>query len=286
MILVTGATGNIGSVVLERLAEVGQKVRVLARDPAKLAGKLEKFGGTIEVVKGDLASPETLDAAFAGVDKAFVVATGPELPELAGNAFDAAKKAGVKHIVFVSSWTTVNEPGTQIGRWHVEAEAKLKASGVAWTILQPGAFASNTLWWAKSIKEQGAIFLPTGDGKTVPIDPRDIADVAVMALTSPGHENKEYLLTGPEALSAPEQLAKIGAAIGRPLRFVDVPPDAAREGMLKAGRPEVMVNAMLEAMTLVRAGRGSWVISTVERLLGRKARTFDDWLESNVEAFR
>jgi uncharacterized protein YbjT (DUF2867 family) len=278
MILVTGATGNIGSAVLEKLVEAGQPVRVLARDPAKL----EKHGGAFEIVKGDLARPETLDAAFAGVDKLFLLATVPDLPKLAGHAIDAAKKAGVKHVVFVSSSAM---PRIQIGRWHAEAEAKLKASGIAWTILQPGAFASNTLWWVGSIKAQGAVFQPWGDGKVAPIDPRDIADVAVKALTSPGHEDKVYVLTGPEAVSAADELAKIGAAIGRPLRFVDVPEDAVREAMLKAGSPEIMVDALLEAMALVKTGYGSEITETVEQILGRKARTFDEWLKDHVKAF-
>jgi uncharacterized protein YbjT (DUF2867 family) len=282
MILVTGATGNVGGAVLEQLVGAGHKVRALVRDPAKLG----ELGSKVEVVKGDLSKPETLDAAFAGVDKAFVLCAGGDLPKLAGNAVDAAKKAGVKHVVLLSSASVTGEHETQIGRWHREAEAKVKASGLAFTMVQPGAFASNTLMWAGSIKANGAVFQPTGDGKTTPIDPRDIAAVAVKALTSPGHEGKEYVLTGPEALSAAEQVAKISAAIGRPLKFVDVTEDAAREGMEKAGLPEVFIRAILEISALVKAGHGQLITPTVEQLLGRKARTYDEWLESNVKAFQ
>jgi uncharacterized protein YbjT (DUF2867 family)/2-polyprenyl-3-methyl-5-hydroxy-6-metoxy-1,4-benzoquinol methylase len=282
MILVTGATGNIGSVVLDRLIEAGQKVRVLARDPAKLS----KVGGAAEVVKGDLASPETLDAAFAGADKAFVVATGPDITKLAINAFDAAEKAGVKHVVFISSSAVNVEPPIAIGRWHQEAEAKLKASGMAWTILRPGAFASNALQWTATIKAQGAVYMPTGEGKSAPIDPRDIADVAATALLSPGHEGKEYELSGPEALSMAEQVEKIGAAVGQPLRFVDVPADMARGWLVRAGLPEAIVDAMLEALAITKAGHGWTVTSTVEQVLGRKARTFDAWVADNAAAFK
>jgi len=282
MILVTGATGKVGSAVLEQLVEAGHKVRALVRDPAKLG----ELGGKVEVIKGDLSKPETLDAAFSGVDKAFVLCAGGDLPKLAGNAADAAKKAGVKHVVFLSSASVKSDHETQIGRWHREAEAKIKASGLAWTMIQPGAFASNALFWVGSIKAQGAVFSPTGDGKTTPIDPRDIAAVAVKVLTSPGHEGKEYVLSGPESLSAAEQVAKISAAIGRPLTFVDVTEDQAREGLEKAGFPPVFIRAMLEISALVKAGHAMESTPTVEELLGRKARSFDEWLKSNVEAFQ
>lgn len=282
MILVTGATGNVGGAVLEQLIEAGQEVRALVRDPAKLG----ELGRKVEVVKGDLTKPETLDAAFAGVDKVFVLCTGADLPKLAGNVVDAAKKAGVTRLVMLSSSTVVQAPEGQLGRWHVEAEAKIKASGIMFTILQPGAFASNTLNWVGSIKSRGAVFQPTGAGKAAPIDPYDIAAVAVKVLTSPGHEGKSYVLTGPEALSAAEQVAKIGAAIGKPLAFVDVTEDAAREGMVKAGLPEVYIRAILEAHAMVKAGRGADITNTVEELLGRKARTFDDWLKAHGKAFQ
>ncbi len=282
MILVTGATGNIGSEVLAQLVQAGHAVRVLARDPAKL----EKYAGKIEVVKGDLSKPETLDAAFAGVDKAFVLCNAGDLPTLVGNATDAAKKAGVKHIVMLSSASVVDEQPTQIGRWHIEGEAKVKASGIPWTMLQPGAFASNTLQWVASIKANGAVFLPMGEGKMTPIDPHDIADVAVKVLTEPGHEGKSYELSGPEALTTAEQLAKISAAIGKPLKYVAVTPEAAREGMAKAGMPEVFINAMLEISARVREGHGWEANGTVEQLLGRKARPYEDWLSRNVAAFQ
>ena len=282
MILVTGATGNIGSEVLAQLVKRGDKVRVLARDPAKLSA----YAGKIEVVKGDLSKPETLDAAFTGVEKAFLLCSAGDLPTMMGNATDAAKKAGVKHIVMLSSASVRDEKPTQIGRWHIEGEAKVKASGIAWTMLQPGAFASNTLQWADSIKASGAVYLPWGDGKTTPIDPHDIADVAVKVLTEPGHEGKSYELSGPESLSTAEQVAKISAAIGKPVKYVDVPPEAAREGMEKAGMPEVFIGAMLELAALVRAGHGWEANGTVEQLLGRKARPYEVWLERNVEAFK
>jgi len=268
--------------VLEQLVEAGHKVRALVRDPAKLGD----IGRKVEVAKGDLSKPETLAAAFAGAEKVFVVAAGGDIPTLVGNAANAAKTAGVKHVVFLSSASVIGKQETIIGRWHKEAEAKIKATGLPWTMIQPGAFASNALQWAGSIKAQGAVFQPTGDGKTTPIDARDIAAVAVKALTSPGHEGKSYLLSGPEALSAAEQVATIGAAIGKPLRFVDVPEQTALENMKKAGAPEEFIRAMGEVWSMVRAGHGTEATSTVEELLGRQARTFEAWVADNVKAFQ
>lgn len=282
MILVTGATGNVGGSVLEQLVEAGQEVRVLARYPEKLA----KYEGKIEVVQGDLSRPETLDAAFAGADKAFLLCTGGDLPTVAGDAAAAAKKASVKHLVFLSSSSTVHMDETMNGRRHLEAEAKIKAAGIPWTMLRPGYFASNTLQWAGSLKERGAVFLPLGESKMIPIDPDDIASVAMKALTEPGHEGKSYELSGSESLSTAEQVAKISAAIGKPLKFVDVTPEAAREGMAKAGMGDLYIRVMLEGAALLKSGAGATSTTTVEELLGRKPKTFDDWLKRNVDAFR
>jgi uncharacterized protein YbjT (DUF2867 family) len=207
LILVTGATGIVGSEIVKQLVEARQKVRVLVRDPAKAL----KFGTGIEVVKGDLSKPETLVAAFAGVDKVFVLSNGLDLPTLEANAFDAAKKAGVKHIVKLSGRHLDADflAGTVLAQWHSESERRLRTLGITWTILRPGVFASNFLMWL--VREQGAVFLPVGDGRDTPTDPRDIAAVAVKVLTTPGHEGKVYELTGPEFLSYAEMVQKMGA---------------------------------------------------------------------------
>jgi uncharacterized protein YbjT (DUF2867 family) len=282
MILVTGATGTVGSEVVAQLLAAGQPVRVLTRHPEKAA----RYASNVEIAQGDLADPESLTAAFAGVDKVFLLATGLDLPKLEANAVEAAKKAGVKHIVKLSAAGAEIEPGITLGRWHRESEKNLEESGIAWTILRPGAFSSNTLNWAGSIKSQGMVFHVTGNGKTTPIDPRDIAAVAVAALTTPGHERKIYALTGPEALSTAEQVAKISTAIGKPIQAIDTPEAAARSGMLAQGMPHPLVEAVLELMALIRAGYGGETTNAVEEVLGRKARTFDAWLQDHVTAFR
>jgi uncharacterized protein YbjT (DUF2867 family) len=283
-ILVTGATGTVGSEVVKQLVEAGQEVRALVRNPAKAS----IFGNAVEVVVGDLAKPETLNAAFIGADKTFVLcAPGPDMVELEGNAYDAAKRADSKHIVKLSA-QGVEEGGlmakTPGGEWHSRSEKRLRALGVAWTILRPGPFASNVLnFWR--IKDRGGLFLPTGTGKDAPIDPRDIAAVAVKVLTTPGHEGKVYELTGPELLSYAEVVQRISVVTGKPFKFVDVPEAVWRQEMLSAGFPPPMVDSLLIYFSSVKAGRW-YATPTVAEVLGRPARTFDEWVRDHVAELR
>ncbi len=281
MILVVGANGTVGSHVVEQLLEEGREVRVLARDRAKAA----KHGKRAQVVVGDLTQRQTLGAAFAGVERVFLLSQGPELLE--NDAIDAAKAAGVQHVVKLSSMGFGAErDALAIANWHRAVEAHLVASGLAWTILRAGGFSSNALGWAHTIKTEGAVFAPTGNGKVAVIDPRDIAAVAVHALTRPGHEHQRYELTGPEALSFAEQVALIGAAIGRPLRFVDVPPSVAREAMLQAGMSAPFADGMLQVLARIKAGDAATISPAVEQLLSRKPRTFATWAQDNAAAFQ
>jgi len=281
MILVTGATGTIGSEVVKQLVAAGQKVRVLARNPAKA----EKFSG-VETVAGDMLKPETLPGALAGVDKIFLLATSTELPHMEANVIDAAKKAGVKHIVKLSVMGADFEPGIPFGQWHRAGEKKLEASGIAWTFLRPTGFASNDLDWANTIKPQGAVYNPTAEGTNGTIDPRDIAEVAVVALTQPGHEGKIYTLTGPESLSTKQRVEKIAAASGRKINVIDVTLDQAKQGMLQGGMPAGYVDALIKYLEIVRANYAGATTEDVQKVLGRKPRSYDTWVKDNVAAFK
>ena len=283
LILVTGATGTVGSEVVRQLVQGGHRVRALVRDLAKAS----KFGSEVEVVKGDFSKPETLAAAFVGVDKAYVLlpAIGPEFPELEGNAFNAAKKAGVKHIVKQSSFVMEDfMAGTPFAEWHGASEKRLRALGVAWTILRPHFFNSNLIEFG--IMPRGGLFFPAGNGKDAPIDPRDIAAVAVKALTTPGHEGKIYELTGPELLSFAEVVQKIVTITGKPLKFVDVPEATWQEEMLKVGAPPPVVESLLAYFAGgVKAGRIR-MTSTVSELLGHPARTVEQWAKNNIASLQ
>jgi uncharacterized protein YbjT (DUF2867 family) len=284
MILVTGSTGKIGSEVVKGLAAKGEKVRALVRDPAKAK---KTFGDAkVELVSGDMLKPESLEPALKGVDKLFLLAQGVDMPNCEANMIDAAKKAGVKHVVLLSVIGADMEPGITMGRWHRQGEKKLEASGMKWTFLRPSGFFANFLGDAVTIKTQGAFYAPVGDGKMGLIDPRDIAAVAVEALTGTGHEGKAYTLTGSESLSWGDVAAKITSAIGKPVKFVDVPPAAAQKGMLDAKMPPVFVDAYLELMGAQKAGYTAAVTKTVEEVIGKKPRTFDAWAKENAAAFK
>jgi uncharacterized protein YbjT (DUF2867 family) len=281
MILVTGATGTVGGEVARQLIAAGQRPRLLVRDPKK-ARELE---GKAELVQGDLAKPESLHSAFSGVEKLFLVSAGVEGRTLEKNAIAAAKRAGVQHVVKLSV-IGADQPVFTFARWHAEMEQALLASGLKWTLLRPGTFMSNALFWVDTIKSQGAFYDPVGEGRYAPIDPADIGAVAVKALTGAGHEGRAYTLTGPESLSLAEQAQKLSKALGKPVRYVEVKPEAARQGMLAAGMPAPYVEAILDLSAFLRSGKADVVLPTVEQLLGRKAGTFDDWARRHAAAFR
>ncbi len=283
MVLVTGATGHVGSEVVKQLVQGGHRVRALVRDLVKA----QNLGKGVEVVKGDLSKPETLTAAFTGVEKAFVLApiNGPEFLELEGNAFDAAKTAGVKHIVKLSgvSGITTFLAKAPFGKWHTESEQRLRVLGIAWTILRPSFFNSNVIEFG--IMPRGGLFFPVGNGKEAPIDPRDIAAVAVKALTTPGHEGKIYELTGPEILSFSEMVQVIATVTGKPLKFVDMPEATFRQEMLAAGAPPPVVESLLCYFTEgIKAGETNRLTPTVAELLGRPARTIEQWAQDHIAA--
>jgi uncharacterized protein YbjT (DUF2867 family) len=279
MILVTGATGTIGSQVVRQLIEAGQKVRVMTRD----ATRAGRWAGVADVIEADLAKPETLPRALGGVEKAFLLSGGLELATLESNFVDRARSAGVALIVKLSAMVA---PETILGRLHGAVERELAQSGIPWTVLRPTFFSSNALFWAETIRSQGAVYAPTGSGKQCPIDPADVAAVAVRALTASGHEGRAYELTGPEALSVAEQAATIAAVTGRPIRFVDVTPEAAKQGMVAGGFDPAFADAVLELYASVKAGLMGTPTPTFERVMGRRPRRFEAWVKQNAAAFR
>jgi (4-alkanoyl-5-oxo-2,5-dihydrofuran-3-yl)methyl phosphate reductase len=283
MILVTGATGVVGSEVLRQLAASGKKVRALVRNRASAA----KLGPHVELVEGDFEKPETIAAALQGVDAMYLlVPASPSLPKQEAAAIDAAKRAGVKHIVKHSVMGAQYEPGIAMGRWHRAGEKLLEASGLKWTFIRPTGFMSNAFQWVQSIKGQGKVYQPMGEGKLAVVDPRDIAAVAVKALTEPGHEGKSYDVTGGEALSMAEQVKILGDAIGKPLTYVDVPDTAAKDGMLKMGMPEAVVDGLLEFTAMVRSGYAATMTDSVSKVTGKPPRKFGDWARENAAAFK
>jgi (4-alkanoyl-5-oxo-2,5-dihydrofuran-3-yl)methyl phosphate reductase len=281
VILVTGATGTVGREVVAQLLVAGEKVRALTRNPSRA-----HLDEQVELVAGDFNQPETLAKAVEGVESIFSLAFGPQLAIQEASLAQAGKKAGARHIVKLSSLRSGGEARSTIATWHLASERAIQDIGIAWTFVQPGAFMSNALNWRDTIKSQGKVFSNYGDGKVAYIHPRDIAAVAVHALTEPGHEGKTYQVTGPEALSVGEVVQLLSEAVGKPIEYVPITDDATREGMQKAGLPAFLIDALLPYASFVRTGKGAEILPTVEEVIGRKPLTFADWAREHATDFR
>jgi (4-alkanoyl-5-oxo-2,5-dihydrofuran-3-yl)methyl phosphate reductase len=281
-LLITGATGNVGGRVTEQLIAAGHRPRVLARDAAKARAR---FGDRVDVAGGDLADAASLHAALDGVERVFSVNVGPEIAGRDLALATAARAAGVRHLVKLSSFGAQRDQ-SGLGAWHAQGEASMRASGVAWTFVRPGAFMTNCLAWAPTIKAQGAVFSATRDGRLASIDTDDVAAVSVAALTQSGHEGRAYDLTGYEALSHSEMAAAIGRAIGRTLVVRPITDENVRENLARSGMPPAIVDALAEFPRLIRAGGMATITDDFERVLGRKPRSFAAWADTNAALFR
>lgn len=279
--LITGSTGNIGSLVAESLIAAGERPRAFVRDAEKARAR---FGKKVEIRTGDLADAASLRAALVGVDVLFLLNSGHTLAELDALAAEAAKRAGVKRIVKLSSLDARQGVGT--GVWHAAGEAAIRESGIAFTFVQPTGFMSNALYWARTIREKGVVESATGHGKIPFVHPRDIADVVVAAMRREELVGRSLGLTGPEALSYEQMGAMIGAAIGREIRFVEISEEEARAQQVAWNSPEPMLEARLSIFRAIHEGRMAEVTDTVENVLGRQPVSFGEWVKENAAAFR
>ena len=280
-ILVIGGTGTVGRQVLSQLVAKGAQVRALARNPG--AARLPP---QVEVVRGDLTLPETLDGCVDGIDTVFLVWTAPAAA-VAPALQRIAKQA--RRIVFLSAPLKTPHPLFQqpnplrvLGE---QIERLIESSGLQWTFLRPGMFAANALsWWAPQIRTGDVVRWPYLAVPTAPIDERDIAAVAVRALCEDGHAGAEYVLTGPQSLSHFEQVSTIGRAIGRSLRVEEISPDEARRELLTV-IPLPGVNMLLQAWAAA-VGQPAHVTSTVAEITGAPPHTFLAWATDNAAVFR
>jgi len=275
-ILVTGATGKVGRHVVRQLLRTGTAtVRALARDP-----EAAELPAGVEVVRGDLAVPATLDDALRGVDTVFLL-----WPFMTANGAPEVIDAIARHadrVVYLSA-TSADD-----GFWG-EIEKLIEKTGLEWTFLRPGGFMSNTLLWADQIRD-GVVRWPYGAMARPLIDEADIAAVAVQALTADGstgsgHAGKKYVLTGPERITQVQQVQIIGEAIGRPVRWEEVSPADAREQLLAAWGNASFADHALDAWAAMLEAPEP-VTSTVEQLTGTAARSFRDWARGHADDFR
>ena len=278
--VITGATGNIGSLVVQRLIEGGVRPRVFVRELQKARAL---YGDRVDVVVGDRADAASMRAALTGADKVFLVNSGHELAACDEIAAKGAKAAGVKHLVKLSSYDARPRVGT--GVWHARGESAIRASGIPFTFVQPSGFMSNALFWARSIKAQAVVRSSTGDGKIPFIHSQDIADVATAVLTAQGYDGQSLPITGPEALSYAEMTEKISSAIGKPIQFEAMAEEEDHRQMIARGDSPDIVAAHLSIYRAIREGRLATVTDTVERVLGRKPITFDQWARENATSF-
>jgi (4-alkanoyl-5-oxo-2,5-dihydrofuran-3-yl)methyl phosphate reductase len=279
--LITGATGDVGSRVVDSLLAFGEQPRVFVRDEAKARSR---FGNRVEVFAGDLTDAASLQNALQGIDALFLITTGPRIPDLDDGAAKAAKAAGVRHLVKLSSLDV--EQNLAIGAWHERGEEAIRASGVPFTFLRPSGFMSNLLAWAPSIKNDGVVRSSTGDGKRAFIHSDDIAAVATKILWTGTHVGESLPLTGPEALSFSEVAIKLGSAIGSRLRYEPISDEDARRRYAATGAPPEETEAHVCLWRAIREDRLATVTDWVERVLGRKPTTLDRWAAENAVAFR
>ena len=281
MIVLTGATGTIGSALSEQLSKSGVKHRVIARNPEKA-----KKNPNVEVVKATYDDKAALDSAFKGATTAFLLTNSvPESVQWHKNLIDAARKAGVKHVVRLSVMGADKGSPVKLATWHAEGDEYLKGSGLQWTILQPTFFMQNFLGSAGTIKKDGAFYGAAKDGKIAAIDARDIAAVAAKTLTEQGHAGKTYLLTGNQPASNAEVAEKIGKHIGKTVKYVDVGPEAFKGALKSAGLEDWYAQDFTTMHQFIASGGMAQVVPTTGELLG-KTRSWDDFLGTFGGAFK
>ena len=274
-ILVTGASGTIGSSLVARLRELGAEFRTMSSRPG-------------QGVQGDFSDVASLTRAFSGIDTLYLLLPlVPHKLQLAQNAIAAARAAGVRHIVRSSGAGADPDSPIALAQLQGRIDALVADSGIAHTFLRPSSFMQNWVNFSAAQIKSGTVHAPHGNGAQSVIDARDIADAAAAVLLDPArHAGRAYDLTGPQALTDAQMLAEISAAIGCEVRYVDVPEAAARQAMSDAGMPPVMVDWMMSLHTVVKQGCAAGVTDDVERLTGHAPRRFADFARENAAAWR
>ena len=279
MILITTA-GKVGSEAARLLAQRGASVRVLARDPEK-ATALRQVG--VDVVEGDLDAPATIDAAMQDVTS--VVLVSPAIPAQELNVVDSAARAGVAHVVKITSKAPADSPIAR-QRGQARIEAGLIASGLGYTLLRNNFYMQNFLMLAPAIAKTNSFGSSAGAGQVGLIDTRDVAAVAAEIAASPAaHVGKTYVLTGPELLSYADVAAVLSKVLGRPIVFSERTIEEDKQAMMSVGVPEPIAAMNAHAVSLIAEGDAAWLSEDVPAILGRPARTFEQFATDHAAAF-
>jgi uncharacterized protein YbjT (DUF2867 family) len=280
MILVTGATGKVGSEAVRLLRQRDLPVRAMVRDPAK-AEPLAADGA--ELARADLDVPGTIDTALAGVDTVILVSPGVPAQEL--NVVASAVRQGVKYVIKVTSNASADSPIAR-RRSQAEIEAGLAASGLAHTLLRANAFMQNTLALAPAIKRTGGFGSSAGAGRVGMVDARDVAAVAAEVASAPqAHAGRTYRVTGPALISYADVAAVLSEVLGRPVGYRPASFAEDRAAMIQAGLPEPVAEMNAQAFSLIAEGDAAWLSEDVPTLLGRPARSFAQFATDFAPAF-
>lgn len=276
MIVVTGATGNVGRVLVEALAAAGEQVTAVSRGTLPVS-----VPEVVRYQRADLSEPETLRPVMEGARALFLLVSGAGAHLSPSDIIDVAKAGGVQHVVLLSSQAAGTRPQSVSHAPLRGIEEVVQHSGIAWTILRPGGFASNAYVWAESVRTQRAVAAPFGDVGLPVVDP---ADIAAAVLRQDQHAGRIYELTGP-VLTTPRQRARaIGEALGQPIRFVEQTRQDARAQLLRF-MPEPVVEGTLAILGEPTPAEQR-ISPDTEQILGRTPRTFDEWARRNIHAFR
>ena len=285
-ILVTGATGTVGSEVVKQLASSGQRIKAAVRTQ----NKADKFkeNKAIDIVSIDYNKPETITDALRHVDRVFLLSPpSPHMAEVSSILVSEAKKNEIQHIVKLSVFGADSEPGTVIGRIHRQEEKVIEESGVRYSFLRSGAFMQNFVnFFGQTIREQNAFYLPVGEGKVSFVDVRDIASAAVSLLVrnQTHYENKAYDITGQEALSYGQAAEILSKELGRKISYIDIPEESARKGMKENGMSDWLVDGLLEIYTIIRTGHAAQTTTSIEEITGRKPILFSQFVKDYAKA--
>jgi uncharacterized protein YbjT (DUF2867 family) len=277
-VLVTGATGNVGSAVVAELRRRGVAVRAFVRHP------VDAFGGDVDLAIGDFEDPASIRAALAGVDRVFLSsADGPRKVEHEVAVIDASA-----HVELVVKASTI---GARAGAplppfdWNGCSEEHLRRSGIPAVVLRSGFYMTNLLAVAEPVRAQRVLPAPAGDGRIAMIDPRDVGAVAAAVLAGSGHDGRTYELTGPDAVSYGDVAAELSHATGTHVEYVDVPPRAARERLVASGMPDWLIVHLDGVFAKIRAGELAATTDSVALLTGRAPRTIADFVTDHRDAF-
>ncbi|MGA9884402.1 MAG: NAD(P)H-binding protein [Candidatus Acidiferrales bacterium] len=279
MILIAGATGNIGSEVVSQLTAANCPTRIFIRDPRKAP----HWGKDVEIAVGDFRHPESFARAAKGADSIFLVASGTG-GEVFSKLLGALRYVGAPRVVFISG-TVAEWPRSEVGRWFRDREDKIRNCGLRSTILRPCDFMSNTYQWIATMKEQHVVYNATGTAKAALIAPEDVAAVAVTCLTSSQFEGQTIGITGGESLSVPEQVHIIAEALKVPIRCVDISVQQAVENLMRTGMSESSARSAGEIYDRTRRGKSARLTRGFTKITATAPKTFREWVQQHSERF-